>query len=76
MWCEICSYGSEHCKFAGGKCPQCGNKTFEHSSPFPKKPLKSIRDMKKRVKAERDHKSNKIVSEEVAEVIKEAGSLK
>lgn len=75
MWCEKCGYGSEQCKL-GERCPQCGNKTFEHTSPVPRKPLRSIRDMKKRVRVEKDHKTKKPISDEVGQVIKEAGSLK
>lgn len=75
MWCEKCGYGSEGCKLKN-KCPQCGNTTFEESSPVPRKPMRSIRDMKKRTKMEVDKKTRKIVSTEVSEVIKEAGSLK
>ena len=76
MWCEKCSYGSERATFKAGKCPQCGNNTFENSFQFPKKPLRSIRDMTKRTKMEVDKKTKKVISEEVTEVVQDAGSLK
>jgi|688.fasta_scaffold1140347_2 hypothetical protein len=75
MWCESCGYGSEVCKLKD-KCPQCGGRTFENSSPVPRKPLRSSRDMKKRVRVEKDVKTKKPISDEVSQVIKEAGSLK
>lgn len=78
MWCEKCNYGSATMKHNGVnfKCPQCGNTTIEYSNPIPKKPERSIRDMKKRTKMEVDKRTKKVVSTEVKEAIKEAGSLK
>lgn len=78
MWCDKtgCSYGSEVATFNAGKCPQCGNTAFTSKSPFPKKPLRSIRDMKKRVRSEVDVKSKRVTSEEVKEVIDDAKHLK
>jgi hypothetical protein len=43
---------------------------------MPRKPLRSSRDMKKRVRVEKDVKTKKPISDEVSQVIKEAGSLK
>lgn len=78
MWCDKtgCGYGSEGTVFKAGKCPQCGNTAFTAKSPIPKKLLRSIRDMKKRVRSEVDVKSKRVTSDEVKEVIDEAKHLK
>lgn len=78
MWCDNprCHYGSMNAKFKNGRCPQCGNKEFEDKSPFPKKPLRSIRAMNKRVNAVVDTKSKETISEDVAEIIAEAKNNK
>jgi phage FluMu protein Com len=48
MWCEKCNYGSETMKHSGidFRCPQCQNKTFVTSSPFPKNRTTSIHPSK------------------------------
>ena len=76
MWCEKCNYGSVTYKPYQNKCSMCGNKTFDSGDPFPRKPLRSIRQMSKRIRTETDHKTKKPISTEVSEVISDAGKLK
>jgi hypothetical protein len=53
MWCKNarCSYGSLT-TYMHNNCPQCGGNEFVTKSPFPNKPVRSIRAMDKRLNAE------------------------
>lgn len=75
MWCEKCHYGSEKAKLTE-KCIICNHTTFVDKNPFPKKPIRSIRCMERRKYAPVDEKTNKVMSEEITEVIQEAATLK
>jgi hypothetical protein len=75
MWCEKCHYGSDIAKLKD-VCQICGNTTFTNKNPFPKKPLRSIRCMERRKNAPIDTKNNKVMSEEITEIIEESANLK
>jgi len=71
MWCDKCHYGSYMWKPLPA-CPICKGTDFVRDNPFPSKPSRSIRAMDKRKDAKRSVKTQKTISEDVAQVIKDA----
>lgn len=72
MWCSACHYGSPYTKLT--KCPMCGCIKFITANPTPKKPVRSIRAMGKRIETKEVIKGKKNVSEDVGQIMKQASS--